>query len=418
MGMVTTVKSEMRPLKHHLCSMEAHPPVAVKSVKRHKRESCAFVIGEQPKPQPQPQPQPQPGQVFPSTTTTGLKRSSRFRGVSRHRWTGRFEAHLWDKWSWDATQRKKGKQGAYNVEETAARAYDLALGPYNLHKFPGMEATHDSDNPLMKNVSDYETEMEIMQNVTKEEYLASLRRRSSGFSRGVSKHHHNGRWEARIGRVFGNKYLYLGTYSAQEEVAHAYDIAAIEYRGINAVTNFELSTYIRWLRPGLNSLAPQDHPTQQMETQPINPSSTCILGNQPGFTFHFNPYTARDLGTGTGMTMTPQKFEILETKMPVSPCNKSSTSPTALGLLFGSSMFREMVEKNSSVMNYDTDKNEKKQSEAGGIDEFGGRFYNNMGSVEYGSSSNTLIGFQEENTLPLYTKTGHSLWNGALKFAF
>lgn len=43
-------------------------------------------------------------------------------------------------------------------------------------------------------------------------------RKSSGFSRGVSKyrgvakHHQNGRWEARIGRVFGNKYLYLGTY--------------------------------------------------------------------------------------------------------------------------------------------------------------------------------------------------------------
>lgn len=28
-----------------------------------------------------------------------------------------------------------------------------------------------------------------------------------------SRHHQNGRWEARIGRVFGNKYLYLGTYS-------------------------------------------------------------------------------------------------------------------------------------------------------------------------------------------------------------
>ncbi|PKA49407.1 AP2-like ethylene-responsive transcription factor [Apostasia shenzhenica] len=80
-------------------------------------------------------------------------------------------------------------------------------------------------------------------------------RKSSGFSRGVSKyrgvarHHHNGRWEARIGRVFGNKYLYLGTYATQEEAATAYDMAAIEYRGLNAVTNFDLSRYIKWLRP-------------------------------------------------------------------------------------------------------------------------------------------------------------------------
>ncbi|KAL7240882.1 hypothetical protein ACSBR2_006515 [Camellia fascicularis] len=227
MGMVTTVKSEMRPLKHRLCSMETHPPVAAKPVKRSKRESCVFVIGEQ----PQPQPQPQPGQVFPSTTTTG----------------------------------------AYNVEETAARAYDLAAikywGPTTFTNFPVCKPymypiipTHEKSNlslffrttiAFLSYVSDYETEMEIMQNVTKEEYLASLRRRSNGFSRGVSKyrvvarHHHNGRWEARIGRVFGNKYLYLGTYSTQEEAAHAYDIAAIEYRGINAVTNFDLSTYIR-----------------------------------------------------------------------------------------------------------------------------------------------------------------------------
>lgn len=27
------------------------------------------------------------------------------------------------------------------------------------------------------------------------------------------RHHHNGRWEARIGRIYGNKYLYLGTFS-------------------------------------------------------------------------------------------------------------------------------------------------------------------------------------------------------------
>lgn len=34
----------------------------------------------------------------------------------------------------------------------------------------------------------YTRELEEMQKVSKEEYLASLRRRSSGFSRGVSKY--------------------------------------------------------------------------------------------------------------------------------------------------------------------------------------------------------------------------------------
>ncbi|KAI5392306.1 hypothetical protein KIW84_076912 [Lathyrus oleraceus] len=129
--------------------------------------------------------------------------------------------------------------GAYDDEEAAARAYDLAALKY------WGQATI-----LNFQVSNYEEEVKEMEGQSKEEYIGSLRRKSSGFSRGVSKyrgvarHHHNGRWEARIGRVFGNKYLYLGTYATQEEAAIAYDMAAIEYRGLNAVTNFDLSRYI------------------------------------------------------------------------------------------------------------------------------------------------------------------------------
>ncbi|KAG8087525.1 hypothetical protein GUJ93_ZPchr0010g7677 [Zizania palustris] len=42
------------------------------------------------------------------------QRSSAFRGVTRHRWTGRFEAHLWDKHTWNESQSKKGRQGITN----------------------------------------------------------------------------------------------------------------------------------------------------------------------------------------------------------------------------------------------------------------------------------------------------------------
>ncbi|KAL9224145.1 hypothetical protein vseg_000211 [Gypsophila vaccaria] len=176
------------------------------------------------------------------------QRSSIYRGVTRHRWTGRYEAHLWDKDCWSDAQKKKGRQGAYDDEAVAARAYDLAA-----LKYWGKETT------LNFPVSNYGKELEEMEGISRGEYIGSLRRKSSGFSRGVSKfrgvarHHHNGRWEARIGRVNGNKYLYLGTYATQEEAATAYDIAAIEHRGPNAVTNFDLSRYVHLLNQNNNN---------------------------------------------------------------------------------------------------------------------------------------------------------------------
>jgi hypothetical protein len=43
-------------------------------------------------------------------------------------------------------------------------------------------------------VEDYSSEMPEMEAASREEYLASLRRRSSGFSRGVSKYRGVARW--------------------------------------------------------------------------------------------------------------------------------------------------------------------------------------------------------------------------------
>lgn len=255
------------------------------------------------------------------------QRSSVYRGVTRHRWTGRYEAHLWDKNCWNHSQNKKGRQvylGAYDEEEAAAHAYDLAALKYWGH-----------DTILNFPLSNYQEELKEMEGQSKEEYIGSLRRKSSGFSRGVSKyrgvarHHHNGRWEARIGRVFGNKYLYLGTYATQEEAATAYDMAAIEYRGLNAVTNFDLSRYIKLLRPNLEGSKSSTIPS-------INSSPTKSI--QTDCHEGFSPHQHH------------QQQQNHERAPPSPHAYAGSTAPpTTLELLLQSPKFKEMLERTTSI---------------------------------------------------------------------
>ncbi|KAK8563335.1 hypothetical protein V6N12_035484 [Hibiscus sabdariffa] len=133
---------------------------------------------------------------------------------NRHRWTGRYEAHLWDKSTWNQNQNKKGKQGAYDEEEAAARAYDLAAlkywGPGTLINFP---------------VTDYTRDLEEMQNVSREDYLASLRSR---------------RWDSSFGRVAGSEYFNSIQYGDDPATENDY------ISGFCIERKIDLTGYIKW----------------------------------------------------------------------------------------------------------------------------------------------------------------------------
>uniref|UniRef100_A0A803MAD1 AP2/ERF domain-containing protein n=1 Tax=Chenopodium quinoa TaxID=63459 RepID=A0A803MAD1_CHEQI len=254
--------------------------------------------------------------------STAGKRSSIYRGVTRHRWTGRYEAHLWDKSTWNQNQNKKGKQGAYDDEEAAARAYDLAAlkywGPGTLINFP---------------VTDYSRDLDEMQNVSREEYLASLRRKSSGFSRGIAKYRalSSGRWEPSLGCATATEYHHGIHYGKGEDMPAEGDYPG----GFPIERKLDLTGYIKWWgqRKIRQSDSGKHSSAEEMGTE-LKSLERDIQSTEP--------YQMPQLGTS------------YEAKR-----NNKGSATSALSILSRSAAYKNMQEKASKAKETTNDSDEK-----------------------------------------------------------
>lgn len=174
------------------------------------------------------------------------------------------------------------------------------------------------------------------------------------------------------------------------------------------MTNFDLSTYIRWLRPGTHPTSSQD---QKPSTDPqpfANSNSIQTRGNIEVSNSNMHSFPSGELDNS-------KKRDFSKYMTPLSPCSKPA-SPTALGLLLKSAVFRELMQRNLNSSSEEAEEVELKYPQEGN-DGHGGIYDNDNISSSYFSSStiNRLPNLEssEESSLPMYHGTVPSLWNGA-----
>lgn len=159
-----------------------------------------------------------------------------FRGVSQHRHTKKFEAHIWmaNMMTHPGSSRTRGKQlyvGCFDTAIEAAKSYDKAsISAFGKDaKLNFLMEDYDVVNLQSKDV------WTIIMELRRESRMAASAGTSSKYlGVCVSK---TGKIEARF--RYQGKTVFLGTYKTEIEAAAAYDAAAKSVKGRFALTNFD-----------------------------------------------------------------------------------------------------------------------------------------------------------------------------------
>lgn len=159
----------------------------------------------------------------------GDKSPAKFRGVTQHKHSGRFEAHVWIN-----SLKKQVYLGGYATNALAAEAFDIIQV-----KLKGTKAKTNFP------IENYTEVMKSIKYMDIKEVIASVKREADSFSRGASRFRGLTRaatdsslWEARISLPPRSRHVYLGLFENEVDAAKAYDRASIRVKGDRATTNF------------------------------------------------------------------------------------------------------------------------------------------------------------------------------------
>lgn len=107
---------------------------------------------------------------------------------------------------------------------------------------------------------------------------------------------------------------------------------------------------MRWLKSSEGNISETKLEKLEVpESQTVASQSNCFpIDGLKSLPIHSSTYNSDYLNS-------PQKYEVFDNKKHHMSSTKSCSSPTALGLLFRSTVFRELVKKNSNISGDETD---------------------------------------------------------------